>query len=196
MAAHLARHANTIHATGKGRKRSVRLGKKRKAGRRGRPARRSATVARSARSDGALRLLDGMRAYYTKLVAQRDTLDVQISGIETAMSAMGGAGARAGAARGRRPTAKRKRAVAKKRGRSARAKGGRRGLKGVRAGSLKEMIVKVLRQRGRAMSPNDLSAAVRASGYKSKAKDLAKAVSNTLPELNMVRKVGHGMYRA
>jgi hypothetical protein len=32
------------------------------------------------------------------------------------------------------------------------------------------------------------------AGYKTKAKDLTKAISNVLPELKMVKKVGRGMY--
>ncbi|MHC4695735.1 MAG: hypothetical protein ACYTFA_03215 [Planctomycetota bacterium] len=46
------------------------------------------------------------------------------------------------------------------------------------------------------MSPNAIATAVAKSGYKSKAKDLAKAVSNSIPELKSVKKVGFGLYKA
>ncbi len=198
MAAHLARHANTIHASGRGRKRTGRPGKKRKAARLGRPPGRPAGSRRLAAKDGALRLLDGMRAYHGKLVVQRADLDSQIEGIEAAMGAMGGSASRmAGVRRRRKATgAKRKRAGAGRRGRPKAAKAGRRASRGARPGPLRERIVRVLRQRSKPMSPKGIASAVKATGYKSKAKNLTKAVSNTLPKIKAVKKVGRGMYRA
>lgn len=198
MAAHLARHANTIHATGRGRKRTGRPGKKRKVARLGRPPGRPAGSRRLAAKDGALRLLDGMRAYQGKLVAQRANLDLQIEGIEAAIGAMGGSASRMTGVRRRRKAtgAKRKRAGAGRRGRPPAAKAGRPASRGARPGPLRERIVRVLRQRSNPMSPREIASAVRASGYKSKAKNLTKAVSNTLPKITAVKKVGRGMYRA
>lgn len=198
MAAHLARHANTIHASGRGRKRTGRPGKKRKAARLGRPPGRAVGSRRSAAKDGALRLLDGMRAYHGKLVAQRADLDSQIAGIEAAVGAMGGSTSRVARGRRRRKAtgAKRKRAGASRRGRPPAAKAGRRASRGARAGSLGERIIRVLRQRSKPMSPRDIAKAVKATAFKSKAKDMTKAVSNALPKINMVKKVGRGMYRA
>ena len=66
----------------------------------------------------------------------------------------------------------------------------------MRAGSLKESILKVLRQRSRPMSPREIATAVKSSGYKTKSADLTKAVSNALPLMNMVGKAGRGLYRA
>ncbi len=198
MAAHLARHANTIHASGKGRKRKGRPAKKRKAARLGRPPGRPAGSRRVAAKDGALRLLDGMRAYHGKLVGQRAGLDSQIEGIEAAMGAMGGSAPRkAGVKRRRKATGpKRKRAGARKLGRPAAAKTGRRTSRGARPGPLRERIVRVLRQRSKPMSPKEIASAVKATAYKSKAKNLTKAVSNTLPKIKAVKKVGRGKYRA
>ena len=45
------------------------------------------------------------------------------------------------------------------------------------------------------MSPKDIAARIVKAGYKSKAKDLTKAVSNTLPQLKQVKKVGFGKYK-
>ena len=70
------------------------------------------------------------------------------------------------------------------------------GAGGARAGSLKDRIVKVLRQRTKPMTPKDIAAAVRNAGYKTKAKDLTKAVSNALPEMKMVKRVDRGLYSA
>ena len=66
---------------------------------------------------------------------------------------------------------------------------------GGREGSLKSYMVKILRQRSRPMSPRDIAARIVKAGYKSKAKDLTKAVSNALPQLRGVKKVGFGMYK-
>ncbi len=44
------------------------------------------------------------------------------------------------------------------------------------------------------MSPNDIGLSVKKAGFKTKAKDITKAVSNVLPELKMVKRVGFGMY--
>ena len=197
MAAHLARHANTIHASGRGRKQKGRPGKKRKAVRLGRPPGRPAGSRRLAAKDAALRLLDGMRAYHGKLVAQRADLDSQIEGIEAAIGAMGGSAPRAAGVRRRRKAtgAKRKKTGARL-GRPPAAKAGRGATRGARPGPLRERIVRVLRQRSKPMSPGGIASAVMATGYKSKAKNLTKAVSNTLPKIKAVKKVSRGMYRA
>lgn len=169
MAAHLARHMNTIHGGGKtGRKGAV--GRPRKT--LGRPkGRRTATVRVS--GDGAARVISEMTSYLSELTTQRDSLDAQISGIQNAMSMMDG-------------------------GRLAVPSAPRRGRppgSGAQAGSLKGTIVKVLRQRGRPMSPKEIAVSVVKAGYKSGAKNLTKAVSNALPELPAVKKVGRGQYK-
>jgi len=45
------------------------------------------------------------------------------------------------------------------------------------------------------MSPRDIGASVKKAGFQTKAKDITKAVSNTLPTLTGIKKVGFGMYR-
>lgn len=197
MAAHLARHANTIHASGRGRKQTGRPGKKRKAVRLGRPPGRPAGSRRLAAKDGALRLLDGMRAYHGKLVVQRADLDSQIEGIEAAIGAMGGSASRTvGVRRRRKATGAKRKKTGARLGRPPAAQSGQGATRGARPGPLREKIVRVLRQRSKPMSPRGIASAVKATGYKSKAKDLTKAVSNTLPKIKAVKKVGRGMYQA
>lgn len=185
MAAHLARHMNTIHGAKKGKRPTARKAKK--VGRRvGRPkgvraravARRRPRVRRAARSVAGVsaRLLSDMRAYHGELLVQRASLDGQINAVAAAMQALGVSGPKT-----------RKRRVYKKRGRPAG--------KGVRAGSLKDYIVRVLRQSARPMSPRDIGASVVRAGFKTKAKDITKAVSNTLPQLTGIKKMGFGMYQ-
>jgi len=68
--------------------------------------------------------------------------------------------------------------------------------KGSRAGSLKDMIVKVLRQRSKPLTPQEIADGVVGAGYKTASKNLTKAVSNALPTLKAVRKVDRGLYQA
>ncbi len=196
MPAHLARHMGTIHATSaqkaarKTAKRKVRRGPGRPVGR---PA-GSTRVSAAASDPSARRVISEMRAYHGALVSQRSSLETQISSIENALMSMGaiGAGAPSGARRGR-PPGKRK---AGRKGGVAGRKPGRPVARASRDGSLKDTIVKVLKQRKRAMAPREIAAAVRSTGYTSKAKDLTKAVSNALLGLKTVTKQGRGLYRA
>ena len=165
MAAHLARHMNTIHSRGKSGKR----GRPRTAV--GRP-KAGRTMAVRVSGGGAARVISEMTSYLNELTAQRDSLDAQISGIQNAMGMMG------------------ERLVVPSAPRRGRPPGS-----GARSGSLKSTIIKVLRQRGRALSPKEIAVNVVKAGYKSGAKNLTKAVSNALPEMTSVKKVGRGQYR-
>lgn len=176
MAAHLGRHANTIHGTRKGPKPAAKRkpGRPRK-GRIGRPkGSRSFARAGAATGEGVTRLLSQMQSYYSELTARRSSLDAQIAGMEGAINILGAA-PKAGA-------------TGRKLGRPAGS--------GSRTGSLKDTIVRVLRQRAVALSPKEIAAKVVQAGYKTSTKNLTKAISNTLPEINTVRKVGRGLYRA
>ena len=176
MAAHLGRHANTIHGSRKGPKPVA----KRKPGRPrknrvGRPkGSRSFARAGAATGEGVTLLLSQMQSFYSELTARRSSLDAQIAGMEGAINILG---------------------AAPKAGATGR-KLGRPSGSGSRAGSLKDTIVRVLRQRAVALSPKEIAAKVVQSGYKTSTKNLTKAISNTLPEINAVRKVGRGLYRA
>jgi hypothetical protein len=121
------------------------------------------------------RLVHDMRAHHEALVAQRSAMDAQIECIGRAIEAMGTAA----------PARAAKRMV--KRGRPAG--------KGMRAGSLKDFIMRVLRQQGKPMSPREIGTKVVSAGFKTKARDLTKAVSNTLPQVANVKKVGFGLYQ-
>ncbi len=167
MAAHLARHTNTIH--GGGRKAGRAGGMKRRPGR---PPR--AAAAAGAGGDGAIRVLKEMETYRDTLLMQRSSIDCQIAGIESAMNAMGAM-----------PIA---RPVGKRRGRPAGS--------GSRSGSLKDMIVKVLRQRSKPLTPHEIAEGVVSAGYNTSSKNLTKAVSNALPTLKVVKKVDRGLYQA
>jgi len=180
MAAHLGRHANTIHGRRKGSKPVAKRNSARsRKGRIGRPkgsrsSSRSFTRAGAATGEGVTRLLSQMQSFYSELTARRSSLDAQIAGMEGAINILGAAP-------------------------KARAAGrivGRPAGSGSRTGSLKDTIVRVLRQRSVALSPKEIAAKVVQSGYKTSTKNLTKAISNTLPEINAVRKVGRGLYRA
>ena len=176
MAAHLARHKNASHGSRKVKK-AGRKGKAASAKRRGpkRPAVRVKFPAASpARSDGSGGVLRAMASFITELTAQRNTIDAQITGMQSAMSMLNGAGRTfsSGARRGRPPGS------------------------GGRANSLKPAILRVLRQRSTPLSPREIASAVVKSGYQTKSTNLTKAVSNVLPQMTDVRKVGRGQYRA
>ena len=179
MKAHLARHMNTIHASGTRRKVAGGRGRKRKLGRRGALRAGRHLLGPRVTLDGVSRVVTDMRTCHADLLAERANLNAQIDALETAIHTMGGTAPR-------------------KRGRPAgrRATGRRRGGRGRagRAGSLKNLVVQVLRQRSGPMSPNEISDAVVKAGYQSRAKDLTKAVSNVLPTINNVKKVGFGSY--
>ena len=179
MKAHLARHTNTIHASPKRRKAAAKKRAKRaKLAGKKRVVERKARVlsARKAPVSGGSRVLREMKVYHADLTAMRSSLDVQIDAIEAAMEALTGIRAKAA------PRPKR-RAPVRGRGRAG------------RTGSLKDSVVGVLRKHRTPMSPRELSSAVVRAGYNTKAKDLTKAISNILPQLKMVKKVGRGMYR-
>jgi hypothetical protein len=183
MAAHLARHQNTVHgakpkkktARKKLRRRPAAKRPARKLARRAakRPARKPAGRAaqRAPRRQKAPLLLQ-MQKYRSDLLQQRAHVESQIDAIDKALAAMGST-VRA-PARGHR--------------------GGRRGGR-TRAGSLKSHIEHVLRTGGRAMAVKDITTGVLKAGFKTKNKTLAKSVGLALAQMPNVRKVSRGMFR-
>lgn len=181
MPAHLARHMNTIHGR-KGASSSKKTATSTAKRRVGRPLGSTSKVARVGRpsmasTDSGTRLLDDMESFQNELFDRRSSLDAEIDGLARAMEALGPAGRRAP---GPKP--------------ARRATTGRSSGSGFRSGSLKSFIVKVLGQVTKPLSPNDIGSRVVKSGFKTKAKDITKAVSNTLPQLRGVKRVGFGMY--
>ena len=172
MAAHLARHMNTIHAS-KQVKTAKAMSKKKKATSRVTTA---PVRASSISVGGRKEIIAKMKAHQSDLLAQRRSLTAQMDALAQAIAAIDGA----------TPTGV-ARSSGKKRGRPAKAVG--------RAGSLKSYIDKVLRESSKPMSLKDIGKQVRKSGYKSKAKDLTNAVSNALPGLKKVKRVGYGTYQ-
>lgn len=186
MPAHLARHMNTIHAAG-GAKTATsgkRLGRPK-----GSTNKRPATVAASTSFGGPARLLSDMRAYHSDLSAQRMTLDTQIEAVANAMQTLGGS------TPAMAPPAKSTGAVKLGRPKGSGARRGRPPGQAPRKGSLKDYIVRVLGQVSKPLSPNDIGTRVVKAGFKTKAKDLTKAVSNTLPTLKNIKRIGFGQYQ-
>ncbi|MHC4065769.1 MAG: HTH domain-containing protein [Planctomycetota bacterium] len=185
MAAHLARHVSTTHAA-KGRKKTAKKkARRRKAKRRvGRPkgvkkkVRRAKAARRAARrpvTGGTAGLIRKMQAHQRRLSAQHAELGARIAGISSAIEAMGAPGAAP------QPVRRRRR---------------RRARRGVRPGSLKDLIVKVLRGKGGPMRAAEIARSVKKAGYKTKSKNLPNMVSNALGTMAGVRKVARGVYRA
>jgi uncharacterized C2H2 Zn-finger protein len=85
MAAHLARHTNSAHAS----KRKKARRPKRKIKKRTPRAKTRRKVARTAARGTAATAIRELRAYHRQLSARRDALDTEITGIESAMAAMG-----------------------------------------------------------------------------------------------------------
>ncbi len=171
MPAHLARHMNTTHASP-----AARAARQRARGGAGKARGRASAVVMSGSNlsfEDSSDLLTGIQAYHETLLAKRDQIDRELSALGGALSALGSTG-----------VASPKVGFAKR---------GRRG-PGAREGSLKSFIVKILERQSSAATPKEIASKVLRSGYKSKAKDLTKAVSNALPELKKIKKVGFGMY--
>ncbi len=171
MAGHLARHMYAIHGS---KKRKISNAKTTKKTRRRMPRAKIGPI--RAFSSTASGIIHAMEAHHGELLAQRHSLDVQIDAFARAMETIGAA-TPSGVTR----------PAGKKRGRPVEAVG--------RKGSLKNYIVRVLRQSSRPMSLQDIGTRVKKAGYKTKSKDLTKAVSKTLPGLKQVKRVGHGQYQ-
>ncbi|MFQ5807844.1 MAG: C2H2-type zinc finger protein [Phycisphaerae bacterium] len=171
MAAHLARHRNTMHAAKKkktAKKRRAKHAVRKMRRRVGGPAKRVRQVA----AGGAAPLLRQMHAYRNTLLAERAHVASQIDAIDQALAAVGAAT--------RAPV-----------GRPARGRGGA----GPRRGSLKFYIDRVLRSFGGAMAVKDVTVAVRKAGFRSKNKTLAKSVGIAMSQMPNVAKVSRGTFR-
>ncbi len=131
---------------------------------------------------GADRILAELRSFHGELAAQQEALNGQMAAVGSAIEAMGAtpapARARVGRPAGAGP------------GRPGRPKGS-----GGRPGSLKDFMMRVLKQTSRPLSPKEIASNIVRAGYKTKAKDLTKAVSNALPQLKGIKKMGFGQYR-
>ena len=187
MKAHLARHMYALHGAKRkaatGRARGKRRGPGRPRGSFGRKQIFAPTIMGSA-SSSAAGLLGNMQNYQAELMEQKSAIDRQIEAVAQAIEVMGsasGSAPRIGRPRMGRPRGR-------GRGRPKNAGAGR-------AGSLKDYIVRVLNHTTQPLSPRDIGQRVKQAGFSTKSKDLTKAVSNTLPDLRRVKRVGFGRYR-
>lgn len=182
MAAHLARHKNTIHGSKTRTTSNARTSSKTKRSIVQPKVLRTMAASRAkfgpigAFSSTASGIIQAMQAYDGELHAERLSLDAQIDAIDRAMETLGAA----------MPTGV-ARPAGKKRGRPVGTAG--------RPGSLKSYIVRVLRQRSTPMSLKDISTRVKKAGFKTKSKNLYGAVSNAIQGLKGVKRVGHGKYQ-
>lgn len=186
MAAHLARHNNTIHGSNK--KKTSNAGASKKT------AKKSIVHSKVVRTMAASRTTTGpmqtfstgvtgsegiihvMQAHHNELLVQRTLLDAQIDAFALAMETIGATALTIVS----RPTGK-------KRGRPVGSVG--------KEGSLKNYIDRVFRETSQPLSLKDIGTQVKKAGFKTKVKDVTKAISNTLPTLKKVKRVGYGMYQ-
>ena len=198
MPAHLARHQKSIHGMAGARTAAgARMVKaKRPVGRpkgvRVKVAGRRGTPAIAAFGGEAARILGELQSHHGELASQRIALDTQLDALARAIEAFGAASPAAPARK--RKYVKKARPVATRPGRKAKAKPKAKAAAG-RPGSLKDYIVRVLRQTSRPLSPRDMGTAAMKAGFKTKSKDLTKAVSNTLPKMKGIKKIGFGKYQ-
>lgn len=212
MAAHLARHMAS-HGGNRAVGRKSRRGPGRPRGSRNVAKSTVASAGSYSSGSGIDNMIREMNDYRDQLTIQRDALDTEIQSINTAMDALSSsAGLSAGPRRPGRPrssTTNRRINAAMTRARrrekvvGALHAGGKRrrgrptgSTSRNTGGSLKLAILKVVQRSSGSMSPKQIATAVQASGYKSFASDLTKLVSNTLPEIDAIKKVGRGQYKA
>jgi hypothetical protein len=152
------------------------MAKRRKAPKRRKARRvtRRRKVRRTSRG-AAAPLVAQMAAYRDRLLTQQAGLQAEIDKLTEAMSTLGGTTTRRKAARRARP-------------------GPRRGAAGVRAGSLKDFILKAMRP-GQVMAVKDIAAAVQRRGYTTKSHNFPNQVSNALAQIANVKKVSRGKFR-
>ena len=146
---------------------------------------RPGRVAGASRATSVPAIISNMTSARGDLVGQRNALDKQISALDRALAAMGSVPKKR--RKVRRPAAKR---VVAKRPAGRRARVGRR-----RVGSLKDQIASVFSGRKSAMAVKDVTAAVLASGYKTKNKTLSKSVGIALTQMPEMVKIGRGLFR-
>jgi hypothetical protein len=162
MAMHLGRHVNTVHAAkGERRARAVDQGR--------------STTAGMRTSDGFVRVLGLLNTCRAELVAQRSTIDSQLTALDQAIAVLGGTAAMTTAApRIRRRT------------------GGRAS---AQPGTLPEYIRQVMHAHRNPMTIKEVTAAVLRAGCKSQDKDLPKTVGRYLAAMPDVVNVDRGVYR-
>jgi len=178
MAAHLARHTSTIHATKArkktGKKRTAKPKVKRKVGRPKGAKRKVRRAGRRPMARGTAGLIRQLQVHQRQLTARHAELETQRAALDQAIEAMSGK-------QSARPMRQRRKGT-----------GGR----STRSGSLADHIAKVLRQTKRPMTPGEVAKRVVQAGYQTRGKSLANQVSNALRQMRGVKRVRRGLYRA
>ena len=165
MAAHLARHMSTTHAS----KSTKAKGGGSKAGY---AAASVASAASGAAFAGAVRELQAHRA---DLAAQHSQVGAQIDALDAALAALGGTERHARPVRAAPTAPRRGRAPA--------------------SGSLREHIARVMQAAGGGMGVRDIESAVLGSGYSTKSKNLGHAINKALSGMKNVKRVSRGVYQ-
>ena len=135
-----------------------------------------AKVARTAVATGSENIVQVMQAHHSELLTQQADLDAQITAFENAMGAIGATASTSATS-----------STGKKRGRPV-GSGGKKG-------TLKSYIQRVFGKVTKPLSPRQIAERVEKAGYKSKSASLTRAVSNTLPKVKGVKRLGHGKYQ-
>ncbi|RMF81029.1 MAG: hypothetical protein D6744_07605 [Planctomycetota bacterium] len=173
MAAHLARHMNSMHQkTSKSAK--------------SKPAfRLPASASAGAFGGGAV------AAAVRELQNQRSQLAEQIEALDNALAALGGV-VPSGAAAPRRNVAlpKKRRKVAGATKRTSASAG-----RAPAGGSLRDHLTRVLKAASGSMRVKELEAAVLKAGYRSKSKNLGHSINKALAKMKGVKRVGRGLYK-
>ncbi len=183
MAMHLGRHRTAVHGVGGKKTKAKTAAAKTAKRKRGRPrgsGRKpsSVSVGLPAISGAPTEVIRTLMNYQAQLQADRDRVEAQLDALSRAIEAMGAVS-----------TATRNSMGARRRGRPV-------GSGGKRKGKLADYIVKVLGQAKKPMKPREISAAVLKAGYPTKSKNLTRSVSNALPTIKGIKKVGFGQYIA
>lgn len=167
---------------------------------------RASAIVAQAHSVKAGHVMVELNALRSDLVAQREAIEAEIARVDDAIGIMGessavvapsGGVATVGRPRVGRPAGKRgpgRPAGKRGPGRPAAKRGPGRPKGSTRAGSLPDVIVKVLSASKKPLSPKQIAAAAKKAGYKTKSQDLSKAVSNALPGISKAKKAKFGMY--
>ena len=119
-----------------------------------------------------------MNARRNELARAREEIDAEIVRLDRAISIITGA---------------EEKAQTRKPNKNERRRGRPRGT--TNEGSLTDMITRVLSTTSRDLSPAEIAVLVQRAGYKSRAKDLAKAVCNALYKMEEVERVCFALYR-
>ncbi len=187
MAAHLGRHNTAIHGAKSKKITTTAKSSKKTANKHAVHSKVVRTMATSRVKLGPMKsfstgmagsegIIHAMQEHHSELLEQRNAIDAQIDAFATAMETIGATA-----------SISVKTATGKKRGRPVASVG--------RKGSLKNYIDRVFRETSKPLNLKDIGMRVKKAGFKTKSTNVTKAISNTLPGLKKVKRVGYGLYQ-